>query len=140
MLAHSHENEAVLRLRPDSLDEPRVLVVEDDLDLMNVIQRMTRAFDPSIEIDWVTRVDDALDRLARRHYRMVLADYHLENSRCGLALLDPCEQLQPRATFAMISSDAFDQLEGARAHREFPFLRKPFTALECFTFIGGALS
>lgn len=126
------------RLRGDAAPAPRLLVVEDDLDLMNIVTRMAGLLDPRIEVDWVMDVESAIDKLERRTYRMVLADYHLKGSRCGLTLLDHCSESQPDAIFAMMSSMDFDDLWNLSAAREFPYLRKPFTAAECFGFIGSA--
>ena len=41
----------------------RILVVEDDLDLMNVLTRLTKVLDAEIEVDWAVDVEGALARL-----------------------------------------------------------------------------
>lgn len=133
------ESNSVLRLRGEDARDPRILVVEDDVELMNILNRIAVSLDSSIQVDWATDVTSALERIGRRQYDLVLADYYLAGSKCGLSLLDPCREIQPDADFAMMSSMSLEDLWDLPAARNVPLLRKPFTTQECLGFIGASL-
>ena len=61
--------------QPDMI---RVLLVEDDEDDMVLTRALLADIkSPRYELDWVARVDEALERLAQRRYDVCLADYRI---------------------------------------------------------------
>lgn len=110
----------------------RVLVVEDDPDLWEIMRRTLLAIDPDVLIDFVDNAADGIDRLSEGGpYELVMSDFLLADSKNGYWLRSHCERLQPAAQFAMMSSMPI----GAMGENECPFLRKPFTLSDCRTFL-----
>ena len=134
-----HLDDPRIRLRGPDVSQPRILVVEDDVDLMNIIVRIAKSLDPEIEVDWATNVDRALERIGRHSYNLILADYHLKGSKCGLTLHAPCSESQPEASFVMMSSMSFEDLWALPQANGIRMLRKPFTTSECLGFLSTAL-
>lgn len=127
------------RLRTNDDPDSRMLVVEDDSDLMNIVIHMANRLDASMRVDWAGDVAGAIQKMNRHSYRVVLADYFLRGSKCGLALRDPCVISQPAAVFAMMSSLSIQDVWNLSAACPFPYLRKPFTPGELFGFLKAAL-
>ena len=127
------------RLRTPESTESRVLVIEDDVELMNIFVRTAKILDSEIQVDWAVDVESAIDRIRRRPYRLVLADYYLKGSKRGIAVRDSCTEFQPDAVFAMMSSMALEEMLRIVSNEDVRLLRKPFTTSECFEFLGAAL-
>ncbi len=128
------------RLRVDEQPASRILVVEDDADLMNIVVRVAGHLDSAMRVDRVADVQHALEKIQRHSYRVVLADYFLRSSKCGLSLREPCADQQPNATFAMMSSLSVEEILNFPTTGPFPYLRKPFSAGELFGFLRATLA
>ncbi|MCP5039572.1 MAG: response regulator [bacterium] len=128
------------RLRGNDQPDSRILVVEDDADLMNIVIRMADRLDSALRVDRAADVQHALEKIERHSYRVVLADYFLRGSKCGLSLREPCANQQPSAIFAMMSSLSVQQMWNLSAQAPFPYLRKPFSAEELFGFLRATLA
>jgi len=119
--------------------EPRMLVVEDDLDLEPVIRRLAHAIRPDVTIDWVGDAQSARALLQEHCYDAVLVDQCLGEEGSGLGLRSRCWESQPQAIFAVMSawplSDYLHSVGGAGT----PFLRKPFALAECRAFLRSLL-
>jgi DNA-binding NtrC family response regulator len=114
----------------------RLLVVEDDLDLWKMVERIARAVDPEVIIDFARNADEAIDRMLERHrYDLILADFMLADSRSGFWLQQRCERLQPWSNFALMSALPL-RTPGPISC---PFLHKPFTIPECRDFLAQLL-
>jgi DNA-binding NtrC family response regulator len=118
-------------IAPTSSTRKRLLVVEDDADLVAVLERIASSIDADIVMDWAPDVEVAERQMHERRYDVVLADFLLESERTGFALRSRCERLQPHAAFAMMSSMPLD----VPGEDPCPFLRKPFTVAECREFL-----
>lgn len=114
---------------------PRLLVVEDDVDLRPVFRRVFRALQPRVALDWARGVDEAIALLRRRRHRYVLADYMLEDGT-GLAIRRWLEYFAPRVVFAYMSALPLRQELGAGAATQAAFLAKPFSVDELRSFVG----
>ena len=114
----------------------RVLVVDDDESLRALVDLSARSFDPSIDVDFVTNGEDAVQRLSRSPvYDLVLVDFLLEEPPNGLMLRNSCKHLLPDCSFTMMSSMPLDMAEVDPAD----FLKKPFTVAECQSFLAAHL-
>jgi DNA-binding response OmpR family regulator len=121
------------------LHQPRMLVVEDDWDLEPIVRRAVCSLDPPVAVDWCTSVEQAHERLLRRYYDVVLADYVLEGDRAGIALRSECWELQPQAVFAMTSSWPLAEYLHSIGRPGSPFLAKPFDVWRCRAFVAALL-
>lgn len=111
--------------------EPRMLVVEDDLDLEPVLRRLVASIRKDVTVDWARDARSARELLAIHFYDAVLVDQCLGEEGSGLGLRACCWESQPQAIFAVMSawplSDYLHSVGGAGT----PFLRKPFALAEC---------
>jgi DNA-binding NtrC family response regulator len=108
------------------------LIIEDDEDLATVFDRIARSIAPDAVVEWASTAEEAIARLRNGSYSAVLADYLLPGPTNGLAMRALSRRLQPEASFALMS--AFPMTD-AIGRRPCPFLRKPFTSLECHQFL-----
>ena len=124
--ATGSESHPLLRLH-----RPRLLVVEDDLDMWRLIERAVRAASPDATIHWASDADGARLALETYPFDAVIADFLLRDSGSGWSILDLSRRLQPRARIAMASALPLrpPDAEGV------PFLRKPFNLERCREFV-----
>lgn len=135
-----HYESPETRLRGLEATPPRMLIVEDDVELKTIIVRLAERLDPTVQIDWAMDVDAAVERLVRHDYKLVLTDYFLRGSKRGLSLADSCRLHQPQAAFAMMSSLSVNEVLCLPGASDLRWLRKPFTSEECLGFLGTALA
>jgi len=113
------------------IHRPRILIVEDDVEMWKLIERAVHAANPDVEIHWAADAESA--RLALRSYAFdaVLADFMLEDSSNGWTILSESRRLQPGARVAMASALPLRPpgSEGC------PFLQKPFDVARCADFV-----
>ncbi len=118
---------------------PRLLVVEDDKDLMTFLRRIAFRVEPDLAVDWAGSVADARKLMHRQPYDLVLADYVLDTHESGLVLRSWLERRYPQVGFAMMSAYPIgDYL--AYSGPGCPFLPKPFTVKECRRFLSQTLA
>ena len=122
------------REHPPKLLAPRLLVIEDDSDLLPILARVVHAIDPELEVDWATHAEAARSAVRTEQYRAILSDYLLADSDTGLVLYRDCTQHQPEARFAMMSA-----LPISLPSDSCQLLRKPFTLSECQSFLAQLL-
>ena len=117
------------------VSRPRILVVEDDVEMWKLLERAIRAANPDVAIHWASDAEGA--RVALRGYRFdaVLADFMLEDSISGWTVLSESRRLQPDARVAMASSLPLQIPEAERC----PFLQKPFDIASCAAFVNRLL-
>lgn len=120
--------------------EHRILIVEDDVDLMNVIVRIADSLGPNMAIDWATDTHSALKLIQKETYGLVLVDYFLKGSKNGFSLVGACRDHQPDSAFAMMSSMSLEDFWKLPDAIHIPLLRKPFTPEECSGFIASSLA
>lgn len=112
------------------LDSWRMLVIEDDLQLLPLIARAAQGIDPDLVIDWAVDRDEARSAMLESQYDAVLADYLLPGSPSGFTVHRDCRRLQPHSRFAMMSSMDIPIPVGCHG-----FLKKPFGIVGCREFL-----
>jgi CheY-like chemotaxis protein len=120
----------------------RILVVEDDDVLHEVIAEYCKQLDASLKVEFVTTADEAADRIARRRvrYDAIVADILLPGKLNGLALREICREHLPRAAFLVISGMGYDRFQGLAEDLDPPpFLAKPFDSKKFGSFLGAAI-
>jgi DNA-binding response OmpR family regulator len=117
------------------LHRPRILIVEDDVDMWKLIERAVHAANPDVEIHWAADAESARHALRRYAFDVVLADFMLEDSRNGWSVLSESRRLQPGARVAMASSLPLRPPEAEGC----PFLQKPFDIASCADFVNRLL-
>jgi len=127
----------------------KVLIVEDDLEMCMVLDRVLTTTDQHVMVDWATSVDEAISRLQEkaaqsitRPYDLILADIFLEGQSTGIDLWKLCQEEFPDVPVVVTSSlplEKFFALVG-RGNIAPPFLAKPFQVGGCRQFLEGILS
>ena len=113
----------------------RILIVEDDLTIKPILERMLEKLSPGITVDWATSAEAALTRLAegsqRRtrvaalrnlldpYYSVVLSDVRLAGEKSGIDLVDDCFAQSIPVRFVLASAQS-------AVDSPLPFLPKPF--------------
>ena len=115
----------------------RLLIVEDDVDSWNLIQRAVHEAVPGVAIQWASDTDSARLALESCRFDAVLADYMLEDESNGWTVLNECRRLQPDARVAMTSAMPIRPPSG---EKPCPFLRKPFEPASCAEFMKDMLA
>src|SRR5262245_10655070 len=96
----------------------KILVVEDDLALQPLIQRMVSKINPDSIVDWTTNAEEALELLEQdRGYDVVLSDVRLEGQKTGVDLVEECWRKNLSANIILTSGNA-------DFHTQLPFLPK----------------
>jgi DNA-binding NtrC family response regulator len=110
----------------------KVLVVEDDKCLSNVLGRCLRQSYKKVELTWVTSEEEAEKALKADKYQLVVADYTLCGFKNGFDLWRYCYRTFPHTPFVMISglpiAEYLNRLP--KGEPSPPFLPKPFSARE----------
>lgn len=129
----------------------KILVVEDDLELTTILNRVLKAIDPTFEVDWVTSAEQAMALIEDRNskaanrghpYDLVLVDIFLEGSTTGLDLWTLCEQFYPKMPIVVTSALPVDKFFATLGPQTIlpPFLPKPFLPGECKQLLEGILN
>lgn len=117
-----------------------VFVVEDDLELSSVIDRILISIDPTLQLEWATTAEEALTTLVKRSqeknsnpYDLIVCDIFLEGARNGLDLWKFCHTHYPSMKVVIISGIDAEKLADLLDSREEtpPFLSKPFSVSDC---------
>lgn len=118
----------------------RFCVVEDDLELAPVVERIIHAIDPGASLDWATSAEEAICHLktrSRRHrekpYDLVIIDFFLEGETTGLELCDIYNKNYPRVPVLVTSGLPVKEFLIACGREDVcpPFMQKPFSPEEC---------
>jgi response regulator of citrate/malate metabolism len=124
----------------DSSKPRRVLVIEDDMELTTILERVLRVIDSKVQIEWATSAEEATSKLVNRArhtkgppYDLIVADIFLEGNETGLDLWKLCAQAFPDVPIVITSALPIDKYFTAIGQDMItpPFLAKPFTASEC---------
>ena len=111
----------------------KVLVVDDDLDVCEVVSAHLNTF--GYRVECASKVDEALSRIARNRPDLALIDLMLPRTD-GIELGEIAAKLGIRV---VIMSGALDGEERA-AVSHFPFLQKPFRAEQLRAVLDAALA
>ena len=82
----------------------RLLVVDDDEELVRIVRRAASVFATDLAVDVALTAEEARALLARERYDVVLLDQVLDGTNRGVDLLGAMPRRQPGAVVAMMSS------------------------------------
>ncbi len=126
---------------PPKISPPHhVFVLEDDLELSLVIERVMRSIDSTISLDWATSAEAAIAQIEMilshekpQHYDLIVADIFLDGKSTGIDFWRTCQGLFPETPILIMSSLALDRFFTTIGQESIspPYLQKPFTVLEC---------
>lgn len=117
-----------------------VFVVEDDLELSAVIDRILISIDSTLKLEWATSAEEALSTLEKKSknkagnpYDLMICDIFLEGARTGLDLWKFCRAQYPSMKIVIISGIDLDKLTALLDSDEPAplFLSKPFSVSDC---------
>lgn len=112
---------------------PKVLIVEDDLDMVDIVEKILLSINPSTEVSWASSAEEAHFRLHSQKihnwdspYDLIIADIFLEGEETGLDLFRRCQGLYPDIPFIATSSTSIDKFYSKYGFSKIPlFLAKP---------------
>ncbi len=113
--------------------KPKVLVVEDDLDMVEIVEKILKSINPHTEVSWASSAEEAHFRLHSQKihnwdspYDLIIADIFLEGDETGLDLFRKCQGLYPDIPFIATSSTSIDKFYSKYGFSKIPlFLAKP---------------
>ena len=70
-------------IRPLDIRAARVLLVDDDPDMLPPFQRGLRQVQPNLVLHWATSLDGAERATRHHHFRAVISEYPLAARRCS---------------------------------------------------------
>ena len=116
-----------------------VFVIEDDLELSSVIDRILISIDSTLHLEWATTAEEAMSTLIKRSnkkptpYDLVICDIFLEGASNGLDLWKFCHKNYPTMKVVIISGIETQKLMTLLdSYEEAPLLlSKPFTVRDC---------
>jgi CheY-like chemotaxis protein len=119
---------------------PKILVVEDDLELSLVIEKVLRSIDNTLHLDWATSAEAAIEHLERnlvdessRPYDLIIADIFLDGRSTGIDFWRTSQELFPNTPVLITSALSLDRFFSTIGTESIspPYLQKPFTLGEC---------
>ncbi len=120
-----------------------VLIVEDDLSISNLMERVIRSIAPGVNLEWATSAEEALklvDTSSKESpsspYDLVISDFYLDGPKTGLDFWNIFRKTHPGVPFVLMSTaDLNDFLENEDEQSVPFFLRKPFDVGQCKAFL-----
>lgn len=134
-----YATDAYDRFRAPQRRRPRVLVVDDDPEIVALLAPPAQAVVGDVRLDWVASLCAASAELERARYDLVLTDWHLANGESGLDLASLVTSLQPAATFAVMTGSSVSEFLLAVGQPPGAFLSKPFSQAACRGFFASVL-
>jgi len=117
----------------------RILIVDDDISLGEVLQQALKYLDHSYEVRMARDADEALAQISRRPFDLLITDIKMEGLS-GLQLLEAMRHVAPDTrTIAMTAFASADIEAHARRLGVYAYLNKPFTVQEFRNLINDAL-
>ena len=124
-----------------------VYVIEDDLELSTVIDRVIKSIDPTVKLDWSTTAEEAITAIELAGqtgkpapYDLIIADFFLDGSQSGLDFWRLCKKHYPNIPVVLTSGTPLQSLVLDEELPDFPiFLQKPFSINECKRLFQGLL-
>ena len=115
----------------------RILIVDDDPALRRTFPHVLAQ--PGRRFDEAANIGEAIARLERQHYDLVLLDYRLPDAS-GLAVLDwLVERRRDEAVIIISGEDAIDAAIGALRRGADDYVRKPYHVAQLQRAVDGAL-
>ncbi len=124
----------------------RLLVVEDDVALSFLVERLALNINPEIKVDWVTSAEQAVPLLKAKNgqckYDLIFADIFLDGERSGLDLWSFCQEEFPWVPVVVTSAMPMDRFFSTIGPNSVSptYLPKPFLPRECFQVLKGMLN
>lgn len=119
--------------------QKRILIVDDDVTLGNVLRQALKISNDSYEIRLARNADEALAQISQRGFDLIVTDIKMEGLS-GLQLLEALRRVAPDTrTVAMTAFDSTDIEEQARTLGVYNYVTKPFTIQEFRSLINTAL-
>ena len=116
----------------------RILVVEDDEDLLAAVVRVASSLGSEVEVDGAPTVEEARQLLESGEYDLILADYFFDGPERGAELILESVEARPTTGLAMMSALPLPDFLRV-VERELPvgvqILPKPFSAVELRAFL-----
>lgn len=112
----------------------RLLVIDDDYQLIPLIGRAAQQIDPDLVIDWACGAQEARMALCESRYQAALVDFVLPGSESGFSIAKEIELRQPGSRIAMMSALPISIPSSCRG-----FLLKPFGLRECRHFLSNLI-
>jgi DNA-binding NtrC family response regulator len=118
---------------------PKVLVVEDDLCMKEILSLLLQNIDPHIEIKWMHSADEAWKEVHTKSkaiaspYNLFISDISTPGIKSGLDFWKTCKSRYPHIPFLFTSGmpvETFFETFGSSIVCP-PFLSKPFAVGEC---------
>lgn len=121
-------------------NQKSVYVVEDDLSLSTVIDRVLKSIDSHVVLDWATTAEEAIQTIeqakrsgVQKPYDLIIADIFLDGPSNGVDFWRQCKESFPDIPIILTSAkkpgvlfDSEDELPDTPI-----FLQKPFSIKEC---------
>ncbi len=123
----------------------RILIVEDDVSLTNLLTGVLEEIAPNVSIDWATSGEEAEHYLEREGevfgsspYDLIIADIFLEGDITGLDIWKLCDRKYPDVNILVTSSLPIEKFVSCLKNEYScpQYLPKPFTLTECKEAIG----
>lgn len=102
---------------------PRILVVDDEPDLLEILA--AELTDAGYDVTCAESGREAVDRVRRDHFDVVLTDYKMPGMD-GLATLAAIEAVHPNQRAVLMTGYASDDVRNALKKSGRPYLPKPF--------------
>lgn len=105
--------------------DPRVLIVDDDEALLEILPTILQTRIPALHIDLCLTVKEALGRLASSSYGTIILDIRMPG-QSGLSLLHEAHRLQPGTPVLLMTGEIGNHAAEAYNAGAFDCLQKPF--------------
>lgn len=111
----------------------KILVVEDDLALKPILERICRAVDEECELKWVMSAVNAMTELRKSTFDLVIVDHLLEGDGTGMDVWRHCRKCYPNLPVLVMSGESREKLQrySGVANPEFAYLEKPIQVTQC---------
>ncbi len=113
----------------------RLLLVEDDPDIIPIFVRGLRRVAPTASLIWTLDSEAGMALIESGLCDAVVADYAIEGTSTGWALWELCRTRKPALPFGLTSALPLGSVEASGA----PFLAKPFAIRDVMTFLSQIL-
>lgn len=125
-----------------------VFVIEDDLELSAVIDRILISIDTTLKLEWATTAEEAIQTLEKisktkngSPYDLMICDIYLEGAITGLDLWKYCRSKYPDMKIIIISGIQLEKLTTLIDTKDPApiFLSKPFSVSDLSNLLEGLL-
>ncbi|MBI2261339.1 MAG: PAS domain S-box protein [Caulobacterales bacterium] len=112
----------------------RLLLVEDDPGVATVAQELLEGL--GLEVRSAENAPDALERLKRERFDIMLTDVVMPGGMTGIELARECARTWPEMRIVLTSGYAGDDVDAALADAPWPFVRKPYSGRQLAAVLG----